>query len=317
MAQVTRVQYASTVGSLIPDNSAGEISESDIRSVLTDLSDSAMWYDEAPVTVVAGLSGAIPAAGLRTALNVEDGAQVNAVASVAALTGAISAPALRAALNVEDAATADQTGAEIVSSINGELGGTSWQSGGGGGGLSDGDYGDVTIGGSGSAITINAGAVEPAMIADADFGALNFASGVATLDNGAISAIAQIDATIRSTGTLMVLTDGVPGSAFLCQINSNGKAVAAPTTTPASATSRAPLGTDRALSVDAAGTSYILSTHAQIAAYVQGEISAVQSDPTGVTGADAVTNIISLTQAEYDAIGTPDAATLYLITDAA
>ena len=42
----------------------------------------------------------------------------------------------------------------------------------------------------------------------------------------------------------------------------------------------------------------------------------VLSDPTGVTGADAVTNIISLTQSEYDAIGTPNAATIYAITDA-
>jgi len=41
--------------------------------------------------------------------------------------------------------------------------------------------------------------------------------------------------------------------------------------------------------------------------------SYVESDPTGVTGADAITNIMSLTQAEYDAI-TPDAATLYVIT---
>lgn len=39
----------------------------------------------------------------------------------------------------------------------------------------------------------------------------------------------------------------------------------------------------------------------------------VESDVTGVTGADAITNVISLTQAEYDAI-TPDAATLYVIT---
>jgi hypothetical protein len=42
---------------------------------------------------------------------------------------------------------------------------------------------------------------------------------------------------------------------------------------------------------------------------------AVVSDVTGVTGADAVVNIISLTQAEYDAIVAPDAATLYVITD--
>ena len=42
----------------------------------------------------------------------------------------------------------------------------------------------------------------------------------------------------------------------------------------------------------------------------------IDSDPTGVTGANQITNIISLTQAEYDAI-TPDAATAYYITDAA
>jgi hypothetical protein len=41
----------------------------------------------------------------------------------------------------------------------------------------------------------------------------------------------------------------------------------------------------------------------------------VVSSTTGITGADAVTNIVSLTQAEYNAIGSPDAATLYLITD--
>lgn len=39
----------------------------------------------------------------------------------------------------------------------------------------------------------------------------------------------------------------------------------------------------------------------------------VESDPTGVTGADAITNIMSLTQAEYDAI-TPNASTLYVIS---
>lgn len=42
----------------------------------------------------------------------------------------------------------------------------------------------------------------------------------------------------------------------------------------------------------------------------------VSSDTTGVTGADQVTNMISLTQAEYDAIVTKNASTFYLITDA-
>jgi hypothetical protein len=38
------------------------------------------------------------------------------------------------------------------------------------------------------------------------------------------------------------------------------------------------------------------------------------SDSTGITGADAVTNLVSLTQAEYDAIVTPNTSTLYFIT---
>ena len=39
----------------------------------------------------------------------------------------------------------------------------------------------------------------------------------------------------------------------------------------------------------------------------------VSSNATGIAGADQITNIVSLTQAEYDAIGTKNAATLYVI----
>lgn len=44
-------------------------------------------------------------------------------------------------------------------------------------------------------------------------------------------------------------------------------------------------------------------------------VLAVQSNVTGITGADAITNIVSLTQAEYDAVVSPSATTLYVITD--
>ncbi len=44
-----------------------------------------------------------------------------------------------------------------------------------------------------------------------------------------------------------------------------------------------------------------------------GDNLAIISDTTGVTGADRINNIISLTQAEYDAIGSPDANTMYVI----
>jgi len=45
-------------------------------------------------------------------------------------------------------------------------------------------------------------------------------------------------------------------------------------------------------------------------------IARLFSDPSGVTGADAITNVMSLSQSEYDAIGAGnyDASTLYVIT---
>jgi hypothetical protein len=48
---------------------------------------------------------------------------------------------------------------------------------------------------------------------------------------------------------------------------------------------------------------------------VLSEVDYVASNPTGITGADVITNAVSLTQAEYDAIVSPDASTLYVITD--
>jgi hypothetical protein len=40
----------------------------------------------------------------------------------------------------------------------------------------------------------------------------------------------------------------------------------------------------------------------------------VTSDISGITGAGVISNIVSLTQADYDAISTPDSTTLYVIT---
>lgn len=71
---------------------------------------------------------------------------------------------------------------------------------------------------------------------------------------------------------------------------------------------------------DVAMSSLPISTATQTALNLKLEASdianKVSSDPSGVTGADQVTNMMSLTQAEYDAIVTPDASTFYLITDA-
>ena len=60
-----------------------------------------------------------------------------------------------------------------------------------------------------------------------------------------------------------------------------------------------------------AGQNDGLMTHEDKAS-LDGLTLAVLSDVTGITGADRVTNIVSLTQAEYDAL-IPDTATLYVI----
>ncbi len=41
----------------------------------------------------------------------------------------------------------------------------------------------------------------------------------------------------------------------------------------------------------------------------------IASDTTGITGASAITNIVAISQADYDDIASPDAATLFIITD--
>jgi hypothetical protein len=44
------------------------------------------------------------------------------------------------------------------------------------------------------------------------------------------------------------------------------------------------------------------------------KIAQMFSDDTGISGADRITNCISLSTSEYSAL-TPDASTLYIITD--
>jgi hypothetical protein len=60
--------------------------------------------------------------------------------------------------------------------------------------------------------------------------------------------------------------------------------------------------------VVASATSEITANTAKV-----GVTNEVSSNPTGIVGADAITNMFSLTQAEYDAISTPNASTLYVI----
>ena len=64
------------------------------------------------------------------------------------------------------------------------------------------------------------------------------------------------------------------------------------------------LGTSEKITASALDSSVIASLSEGI----------VTSDISGITGAGVISNIVSLTQADYDAISTPDSTTLYLIT---
>lgn len=54
-----------------------------------------------------------------------------------------------------------------------------------------------------------------------------------------------------------------------------------------------------------------ISTVTGLQAALDGKVA---SNPAGITGADAITNIVSLTQAAYDALATKDATTFYVVT---
>ena len=50
------------------------------------------------------------------------------------------------------------------------------------------------------------------------------------------------------------------------------------------------------------------------AAAFRTELSCPANNPTGITGASAITNIVSLSQGDYDLLGSTDPSTLYVIT---
>lgn len=66
---------------------------------------------------------------------------------------------------------------------------------------------------------------------------------------------------------------------------------------------------------------YSLNGHTHVAlditdfdASVSGLLPAPISNPSGITGASAITNIVSISQVDYDALPSKDSSTLYVIT---
>jgi hypothetical protein len=133
--------------------------------------------------------------------------------------------------------------------------------------------------------------------------------------NQAVSVAMSGDVTIDNTG---VTTVGTINSVAVATVTS-GAALGATANQDSTATI---LAGDLTGTVNSVAVATVTSGAALGATSVQpsdnvstltNDADYLPSDPTGVTGADVITNIMSLTQAEYDAIATPDASTLYII----
>lgn len=201
---------------------------------------------------------------------------------------------------IEAGATSDQTAAEIEALLDAYYGSTTWRDAGGGGGL--------------AATDIDTLAELNAILTDA------------TLIDTNDSRLSDARTPTAHTHTASEVTD------FATAVSSNA-AVAANTAKnsypSADATKLAGIETGATADQTGAEIKTAYEGEADTNAYTDAEKTklagvataatanpnAVDSDVTGITGADAIANIVSLTQAEYDAIGTPDASTFYIITD--
>ena len=142
MAQVTRVTFASNLAALITDNTNGDISAADIRSILTDLEDSAVWFDEVGTAAASNTGDFAAASHTHAAADVSSGtfadariAQTSITQHEAAITVTVSqigdintgdnllmTAAERSKLTgVEAGATADQTAGEIQTAYDSQV----------------------------------------------------------------------------------------------------------------------------------------------------------------------------------------------------
>lgn len=178
--------------------------------------------------------------------------------------------------------------------------------------------GDVTSSGDG-ATTISAGAVTNAKMA-------NMAAN--TIKGRSSTIGAPQDLTALQARTLLNVEDGATAdqtageikTAYESNLDTNAFTDSEKSKLAGVATGATANSTDATLLARTNHTgAQLASTISDFDAAADARIAAsnkISSDVTGVTGADAITNMISLTQAEFDAIVTPSATVVYLITDA-
>ena len=185
----------------------------------------------------------------------------------------------------------------------------------GGGGISDGDKGDITVSASGATWTIDNGVVTNAKLADvstATYKGRTTAGSGSPEDLTGTQATALLDAFSSTLKGLAPASGG--GAVNFLRADGTWAAPAGGSNEPADDVFRIVGSADdsRKIAFEADEISDE-TTRTFTAPNRSGTM--VVSDTTAGSGSDVVNNIVSLTQAEYNAIGSPDATTLYLITD--
>lgn len=255
--------------------------------------------------------------------DIDDAATANKFATAAELSKLAA---------IEAGATADQTPAEIAAMVQDWRGGgnetliaaTAALEAAASAGISDGDKGDITVSGSGSSWTVEDLAINTAKLADGAVTAVKIATGGVGTNQIGGQAVANTKLANVATSTIKgraTAGTGSPEDLTAAQVrallNVADGAEANAVDSVNGATGVVVLDAD---DIDDAATTNKFATAAELSklgaveAGATANPTAPDSDPSGVTGADAITNIMSLTQAEYDAIGTPNASTFYIIT---
>lgn len=288
MAQVTRAAFASSLATKINDNTAGDITAQDVREMLTDLEDSAVWWDEISAYQQAPAEGAFVDG---------DKTKLDGIAAGADVTGAANVETAIEAMTLTPVSGATGDEVLVVDATDGGLKAVLWEN----------------LPGSGGGISNVVEDTTPQLGGDLDTQGNSITGGLVLPESAdhattPTAGQAEIWVTNDTTQKLMFTDDaGVDKEVLL---DTSGASLSAKS---------APVGADKALifdseASDAAKTSTLTQIGTEMG-WGAGEANTIDSDPTGVTGADQITNIMSLTTAEYGAI-TPNASTLYIITDA-
>ena len=315
MTQKTRADFKTDKNTAFADNTAGDIGADDLRAQMDHLADSALFpEDSVPSHIHAAsdlTSGTLADARVAESNVTQHQAALMVTESQISDLGSY----ITGYTVTESDVTAHEAALTITESQISDLGNYQVE-------LSEGAFidGDKTkLDGIETGATSNPGAITG--ITGEPLGDLSDVS-ISSPSNGQVlkyNGSVWVNGTDEGGGSGFVDTSGTPVALDFARFT-DANTIEGRSPAEVRADLDLEIGTD-VQAYDANLPTWPASVSATEVGYLDGVTSAIQtqlaarptSDPSGVTGADVITNMMSLTQAEYDAIGTPNASTAYWI----